>query len=271
MAEAKAVGKPGVLSRSQRLNRRTRAVMLRFMNGQPPSLPPQPPPAPVPPPQVVQLPRQGAGCFATGCLTLLIIGFIFLAGLVGGTWYLFVKTVDNLTSPAPADIQIEAPSESQFQTAESSLARLRKAIANNEATTVEFTAADLNALLARDSDFKDLRGRTRIEIADSTMTIALSAPLNSIPLPRVKKRWFNGTVRFSFTYESGEFSFDIKSAEAGGHTIPSVFLSSSAISSFNDSFNRSFWNDHDRGSEFWNHIKTLSLDGDKLVVTTQTL
>jgi hypothetical protein len=212
------------------------------------------------------------GCFAKGCLTVLIIGFILIAGIIAGTWYLYVKTVDNLTSPAPADVHIEPPSESQFQIAENSMARLRKAITNNEETTVEFTAVDLNALLARDLDFKEWRGRTRIEITDSTVTIALSASLNSIPLPRIKKRWFNGTARFNFAYESGTFRFDIKSAKAGGHHVPGIFLSRSSISSFNESMNRSFRDElrtNDRGSVFWNHVKTMSLEGDKLVVTTQ--
>lgn len=212
------------------------------------------------------------GCFAKGCLTVLIIGFILIAGIIAGTWYLYVKTVDNLTSPAPADVHIEPPSESQFQIAENSMARLRKAIANNEETTVEFTAVDLNALLARDLDFKEWRGRTRIEITDSTVTIALSASLNSIPLPRIKKRWFNGTARFNFAYESGTFRFDIKSAKAGGHHVPGIFLSRSSMSSFNESMNRSFRDElrtNDRGSVFWNHVKIMSLEGDKLVVTTQ--
>ena len=218
------------------------------------------------------LPPQGMGCFGKGCLTVLIVGIIFLAGIIGVTWYLYVKTVDNLTSPTPADVQIETPAESQFQTAENSMSRLREAIANNKETTVQFTAADLNALFARDRDFQEWRGRIRIEMADSIMTIAMSAPLNSIPLPRMKKRWFNGTARFSFTYESGAFSFDIKSAEAGGHHVPDIFFSDSVISSFNDSMNSSFRDELTRtggGSEFWNHVNTMSLEGDKLVVTTR--
>lgn len=211
------------------------------------------------------------GCFATGCLTVLIVGFLLLAGMIGVSWYLYVKTVDNLTSPMSTDVRIEPPSEAQFQAAESSLARLNQAIANNEETTVEFTAADLNALLARHRDFENWKGRARIDISDSIATISLSAPLHSIPLPSMKNRWFNGTARFTFAYDSGDFRFGIESAEAGGHEVPSVFLSSSAMSSINDSFNRGFWNDHDRDSDFWNHIKTLSLQGDKLVVTTQRL
>lgn len=212
------------------------------------------------------------GCFAAGCLTVLFAGFILMVGIVGCTWYLYVKTIDHLTSPVPADVQIEPPSETQFQTAENSMTRLREAIANNKETTVEFTAADLNALFARDLDFREWRGRIRFEIAGSTMTVTLSASLNSIPLPRVKKRWFNGTARFNFTYESGTFSFDLKSAEAGGHHVPDIFLSSSAISSLNESMNQSFRDElrtKEGGSEFWNHVKTMSLEGDKLVVTTQ--
>lgn len=211
------------------------------------------------------------GCFAKGCLTVLIIGFILIAGGIGITWYVYVKTVNNLTSPAPADVQVAPPSESQYQAAESSMERLRTATASNKETTVEFTGADLNALFARDPDFEDLRGRVRIEIADSTMTVALSAPLSSIPLPKMKRRWFNGTARFSFTYDDGTFSFDIKSAEAGGHQVPDIFLSS-FDSSFDESMNRNFLNElkgNDHDSEFWDHVKTMRLVGDKLVVTTK--
>ena len=211
------------------------------------------------------------GCFAKGCLTVLIVGFILLAGLIGSAWYVYVQMVSNLTSPAPVSVQIEPPSESQFQNAQNSMERLRTARANNQETTVEFTAADLNALFARDPDFEDLRGKVRIEIADSIMTINVSAPLRSIPLPRLKRRWFNGTARFSFTYDDGTFSFDIRSAEAGGHHVSDLILSSIS-SSFDESMSRDFLkelNSNDHGSEFWDNVKTMRLVGDKLVVTTK--
>lgn len=210
------------------------------------------------------------GCFAQGCITVLIVGFLFFAAVLGGGWYVYSKAVNNLTSAAPADVKIEPLSERQFETAENSMARLRTAMAQNEETTVEFTGADLNALVTRDPDFEHWRGRLRIDIADSTMTIAVSAPLHSIPLPRLKKRWFNGTARFSFTYDSGAFTFDLKSAEAGGHQVPEAFLSN-FNSSFDESMNRSFREElrkHDGGSEFWDKVKSISLRGDKLVVTT---
>lgn len=230
------------------------------MNGQPP-----PPPTYYPPP------RQGMGCFAKGCLTVLILGFVLTAVIVGGGWYLYKKTFNNLTSSAPADVQLETPTEAQIQAADRSHARLNEAAARNEETTVEFTGPELNLLLARETDFSFLRDRSRIAISNSIMTLALSAPLDALPWPGLKGRWFNGTLRFSMAYAFGTFRVHIKSAEANGNQFPSAFLSS-FNSSFNDSMNKGFQDELQKiedGTEFWNHVKSMSLEGDKLVVTTK--
>lgn len=210
------------------------------------------------------------GCFAKGCLTLLILGFILMAGMIGTTWYIFRKAADTLTSREPIDLQIASPDEAQVRAAERSVTRVKTAIATGQETTVAFTAADLNALLDRDPDFSELRGRTRIDIANSTMTITMSAPLDEIPWARVRRRWFNASVTLSFAYEFGIFGIDIKSAEANGHQLPDFFLSN-LVSSFNEGVNQGFHDEirKNNTSEFWDHVKTMSLEGDKLVVTTK--
>jgi hypothetical protein len=210
------------------------------------------------------------GCFAKGCLALLIIGFILLGGVIGGTWYLCRKAADALTSSEPVDLRIVPPDEAQVRTAERSVTRVKTAIATRQETTVVFTAADLNALVDRDPDFSEVRGRMRIDIANSIMTITMSAPLNDFFWSRLKRRWFNASAAFSFAYAFGMFRFDIKSAEANGHELPDDILST-FVSSFNQSFNRSFQRKlrENKGAEFWEHVKTMSLEGDKLVVTTQ--
>jgi hypothetical protein len=230
------------------------------MNGQPP-----------PPPQTYYPPRQGMGCFAKGCLTFLILGFLFIAVIVGGGWYFYKKTFNNLTSAAPADVRLETPTPEVIQKADASHARLNEAVAKNEVTTVEFTGPELNSLLAREPDLSFLRDRTRIDISNSIMTATLSAPLDALPWPGLKGRWFNGTLVFSMAYNDGTFQIDLKSAEANGHEFPSYFLSN-FNSSFNDSMNEGFRDElrkNDRGNEFWDHVKTMRLQGDKLVVTTK--
>jgi hypothetical protein len=211
------------------------------------------------------------GCFAKGCLTVLVLGFFFIAVIGGGCWYFYKKTFSNLTSTGPADVRAETPTPEQTKSAQVSRTRLDEAIAQNQETSIEFTGPELNHLLAQNSDLDFLRGRSRIEIADSTMTVALSAPLDRLPWPGMKGRWFNGTVRFSMTYGSGTFQLEIISAEANGNQFPSAFLSS-FNSGFNESMNKAFQEEiarNEGGSEFWSHVKSIALQGDKLVITTK--
>ena len=237
------------------------------MNGQPPSSVPPIQPAP----QYYPPPRQGMGCFAKGCLTVLVLGFLGLAILGVSGWFLYKKTVNNLTSTEPADIRVEPPTPEQIKTAEESKTRLDEAIARNKETTIEFTGPEINLLLQRNSDWDFLRGRTRIDIADSTMTVALSAPLDVLRWPGLKRRYFNGTLRFSMTYASDRFELEIISADANGNQFPSSLLSS-FNSSFNDSMNDEFRKElrqNNRESEFWTHVKSIVLKDDKLVITTK--
>jgi hypothetical protein len=242
------------------------------VNGQPPPpLPPPPPPLPAPVlKRQVPPPRQGIGCFAAGCLTVLILGFIFFAGVIGSVWFVCHKIArSNLISNEPAEVRLEQPSDAQFRAAESSLTRVKSANATGQEVSVAFTAADLNALLAREPDFQDLENRVRIEIENSTLTITLSAPLDS-SWQAMKGRWFNGSLRFSGNYESDMFRLNLESARAGDYELPSFFLST-ATSWINLALNENLddWEKDEFGPDFWRHIKSIKLEGDKLVVTTQ--
>ena len=243
------------------------------MNGQPPPPPPSSPVPPTPPAQPAPVyyppPRSGMGCFATGCLITLIAGFVLVAVLGVGGWWFYKKTFNSLTSSGPSDVRIEAPSPEVVQKAEGSKARLDQAIARNEETTIEFTGPELAVLLSRDPDLDFLRDRTRIDIADSIMTVTLSAPLRALKWPGMRDRWFNGTVRFGMTYANDEFEVDIQSAEANGREFPDVFVSG-FNNSFTEAMNEAFNETRRRErNEFWNHVKTMKLEGDKLVVTTK--
>jgi len=219
------------------------------------------------------LPRQeGMGCFAKGCLVV-VVG-ILLVGVVGvGAWFFYGKAVAVFTFAQPADIRIEQVSDADLGAAEQKLNRLRQATANNEETTVEFTAAELNALIAREPLFAGMRNRVRVAIADSIMALEMSVPLDSAPLPNLKGRWFNGTARLGFSFVLGQFVFDPKSGESNGHSLPEEFFTG-----FTPSFNRNFNDGFRRGMEkneqsanFWKRVKTIGLDRDKLVIVTQRL
>jgi hypothetical protein len=211
------------------------------------------------------------GCFALGCLTFLVIGFLFLIGIAGCTWYLCRKAADTFTSTESVNLAIVQPDSAQIRAAEGSLSRVKTAIATNQETTVGFTAADLNALIDQESEFEGIRGRVRIEIADSLMTIRVSAPLDEIPWKRLRGRWLNFTTALKFDYNEGKFDLDFKTIEANGHQISDAFLSG-FVPSFNDVFNSRLHDELEKNnvSDLWDHVKSITLQDDKMVVTTQT-
>jgi hypothetical protein len=217
-------------------------------------------------------PKKGCGCCGAGCVTVIVVAALLLLGASFGAWHYYSKSIDTYTSAIPATIRVAPPTATQYSAANAALERLRNAIASGQEATVEFTAADLNALIARDPDFAWMRGKFRIAIDDSIMTLDLSVPLGAVRLlPKLRNRWFNGTIRFSFDYDRGEFSFDPKSAEAGGQPLPDIVLSSRFTSSFDSGFSKGFretMGKSPRGAEFWKHIDTMRLRGDKLIVTT---
>ncbi len=235
------------------------------MNGQPPSsVPPiQPAPQYYPPPR-----RSGLGCFGACCLTVLVVGFICLIGVAGTGFYVFHKLAsNNIISDSPTSVVLEQPSDAQYQTAETSLNQLKTASKERREETVAFTAADLNALLARHPDFHDLENHARVEIAESVMTVSLSAPLDMF-WSSGKRRWFNGIVRFSGRYEDGEFHLNILSARGGDYEVPDYILSrlnrnvGEVITDNSDEWRRELGVDLRR-------VKRMSIEGDKLIVTTK--
>ena len=232
-----------------------------------------PPQQPVPPPAQPQyVPKpSGVGCFGIGCLTFLVIGFLFIAVLVGGGWYLFTKGIDMFTSSQPANVDLPMPSEAEYAAANGKFDQMRTALRSRKPATFTFTAAELNALLARHPDLGPRKGRVRFAIADSVATVEMSVPLDTIDFPRVKRRWFNGSANFGFIYAADEgFRFDANWLEANGHRVSGSLLRY-GIDSFNRSFSRGFEEgiDEQGSSEFWRNVKTMALDEDKLVIITR--
>jgi hypothetical protein len=226
------------------------------------------------PAPIRQLPSSsasGCGCFATGCLSLLGV-LLFVLVILGGTaWYLGNKAIREFTSTQPSNVAVVQPTDEQYAAANTKLNDLRTAVRTKKAATISFTAEDLNALLARHPDFASRRGKTRIEIGDSLATVEMSVPLDTMDFGQVKHRWFNGRASFGFVYSEDGFDFDPRWIEANGRRISSRVLDWIAWV-FNRNFSSNFENaikDDEDAPEFWKNVKTMGLDGDKLVVITK--
>ncbi len=206
-----------------------------------------------------------------GCLSIFAVLGVAVALALAGMWWMYAKSVDALTSDAPIAVTMEAPSDEQVAAATQKLEQLRTAALTQQATTMEFTAAELNALIARHPSFSDWRGKARVEIANSELTLDLSVPLRAIPLPRVRSRWFNGSVRFALAYDEDQFTLGVRSFSANGQEIDLSGLQTMA-DDINRRFNEGFdqaQRENPQSNEFWENVRSIEVRDDRLIISTK--
>ena len=211
------------------------------------------------------------GCFAKGCLVVIIAGILLCVAGGVGAWFVLGKVVGKFTSSQPVDVRIENVADADLRNAEDKLNQLGQATASNQEITVEFTANEINAMIAREPLFADLNNHVRVAIADSILTLEVSAPLGQAKLPKLRGRWFNGIARIGFSFTNEEFLLELKSGEANGYSLPQELFIGFAPT-LNATFNRGFHDELAKNSQaavFWSHIKSISVNGDKIVVVTQ--
>src|SRR5437879_4898922 len=165
-----------------------------------------PPPAP-----------RGMGCFAKGCLTLIVVGLVLVTVLVGGSLFVLNRAIHVFTSIEPVQIQVRPAMPAELQVAKAKLDTLRSAARNHQEATIEFNANEINALIANEPEFRGARGHMRVAISNSIASLDVSAPLDSMHWQRLKGRWFNGNSDVGFSYVDDNFNFAIRSAEANGN------------------------------------------------------
>ncbi len=201
---------------------------------------------------------------------MVVIAFVLLALLLGVGWFFYGKTLNAFTADAPVSVQTKAPTEAEAAPATEKFERLRAASGSQQSVTVEFTADELNALIARHPAFSDLRGKCRVAIANSILDVAMSVPLSGLPLSRLKHSWFNGSARFGLIYDEDRFNLSVKSFEANGQSIDLSGFQALA-NTFNNSFNEAFdKSQRDRDSdEFWQNVKSMHVVDDKLIISTK--
>ena len=184
---------------------------------------------------------------------------------------MYVKSVDALTDDAPVAVLMETPSEAQVAAATQKFEQLRTAALTQVPMTMEFTAPELNALIARHPSFSEWRGKARVAIANSELTLDLSVPLRDIPLPRIRNRWFNGSVRVALNYDEDQFTLGVKSLSANGQDVDLTMWQTMA-DDINRWFNEGFegsQRSNAQSNEFWENVRSMEVRDDRLIITTK--
>jgi hypothetical protein len=175
-------------------------------------------------------PQKGMGCFARGCLILLVFGIVLgLACIAGVYWgyrhhsaivrgfYWATKTqvIADSRKEMPA---YEAP-PAQIEAVKERWRNFESAFEQNEPAEIELTADDLNDLIASN---RHLRGNAFVSIEGNRLRARTSIPLQEFV--RQRGYYLNADIEIEF---AGRQSLDrprLSAIVVNGRTVPSDLL-----------------------------------------------
>jgi hypothetical protein len=130
-------------------------------------------------------PQRGMGCFAKGCLMLLVFAFfLIVAGCAGLYWGYrhhsallrgaFWAKRTHVIADAPQQIPTYQAQPVEIREVKQRWANFEATMDRQEPAEIELTANDLNGLIANN---KDLRGHAFVSVEGNRLRFQLSVPL----------------------------------------------------------------------------------------------
>jgi hypothetical protein len=179
------------------------------------------------------------GCFGKGCLILIILGILLVVVGIGGSFwavrhvYLSDKPAPIAEASAPTETSAATPGETSVATPTEKSAEVRermdtmkKAARAHEATDVELTAADINALIAAN---RKSRGAASVGIDGTVLQAQFSIPLERLDVPfqsafGLSDRYLNANVTIVAPPGTNANSVQLSEVTLNGHGIPAGLL-----------------------------------------------
>jgi hypothetical protein len=130
-------------------------------------------------------PRKGLGCFARGCLILVVFGIVLAIACLGGLYWglqrhsaivhsIFWLAKTHSISEAPAPVPQFAASAEQIQATQERWRDFKQKARAGQPAEIELTADDINTLIAAN---RDARWKAFVSIAGNRLRIQASVPL----------------------------------------------------------------------------------------------
>jgi hypothetical protein len=168
--------------------------------------------------------NKGRGCFFYGCLTLTL--FFLLACVAGFIAIRWVKNeIATYTDAAPAELPKVQMDAAEFQTLQQQVKTFGDAISNGKpAGELILTERDVNALIARTPDTKNVAGKIYISFTNHQVRAQMSIPLEHIAR-LAKDRYFNGEATFNVSLKNGVLIVTADQASVRGTPLPDTFMS----------------------------------------------
>jgi hypothetical protein len=143
--------------------------------------------------------KQGLGCFGIGCLIVVIVFVLIIAGL-GAAWFYTVSKVKPYTADTAAQVPVESVPPQQYE-------EIRRRVANfagsapGTRAVLTLTAQDVNALIAQSPEWNGAKGKIYVRIPEDHVALLGSVPLDKVP--GFGGRYLNGGIYFRPSVNNG--------------------------------------------------------------------
>ena len=184
-------------------------------------------------------PKRTTGCFAKGCLILIALGILLVVVGVGGSYwslrhiYLSDKPAPIPEASAPSETSVVTPGETSVATPSATSATVRErldtiksAARAHERTGVEFTAGEINALIAAN---RKSRGMAFVRIDGNVGQVQVSIPLERLKVPfrdafGLGDQYLNATVAVAAPPGTNANNVQLGEVTVNGHSFPNDLL-----------------------------------------------
>lgn len=147
------------------------------------------------------IPNEPASGSRRGCSGCLIIALCILVAALGSGLVAYRIARNRLTSPRPTDmseVHITAP---QHEQAQQKMLAIGEAMERGQREQVVLSPADLNALIARETDIDGEKRRLAVDMIDDRIVVDFSLPLDH--LPGLGGRHVNGRMDLKIQVRNG--------------------------------------------------------------------
>ena len=212
--------------------------------------------------------KKSLGCFAKGCLVLVLISVVLLALLLVGGYFTVhhVSTTYLATQPLALPIA-EAPPE-EIHALKQEWKDFKQTSRRNESLPaeqrqpahLELSATQINQLIAAE---EKARGRVSVAIKDGVLQVTFSIPLDAlkkgrIDLPGITGHYANGSVTAQTVGPTPPSQLVISNATLNGHSVPTSIIEQQYRGQSLRSYAASY--------SAKNSINTIQIVGDKVVL-----
>ncbi len=203
------------------------------------------------------------GCWAKGCIVLIVLGAI-ISSIVGVGVYTIYKKALKFTSLSPISILTQEVTSQQYEEICNRVRAFRKALLEEDRqSTLELSENEINAYIAMDPKWKNVRGTFYIRLENDRVVSEVSIPLSKIL--GFKDRYLNATAHLNPTVENGRLKLFLTNFEVSGKQAPQNILEKNQ-----EKIQQSIWQEIakiDPDLAFLiARIKRLEIQGDKIVV-----